>query len=134
MHDEEIYYHDHGDGILHAHYHHSGEDIGHEHEHDHGMHSHTHDPNNPHGHTHTQTKAVVNRLSRAIGHLESVKRMVESGRDCTEVLVQLAAVRSALSSTAKVILKDHLEHCVTDGSENLAEQIEALNDAIDKFM
>lgn len=134
MHDEEIYYHDHGDGILHAHYHHEGENISHEHEHDHGMHSHSHDPNNPHGHTHTQTKAVVNRLSRAIGHLESVKRMVESGRDCTEVLVQLAAVRSALSSTAKVILKDHLEHCITDTEENLADQIEALNDAIDKFM
>ena len=30
-----------------------------------------------HAHPHTQTKAVLNRLSRAIGHLESVKRMVE---------------------------------------------------------
>ena len=47
-----------------------------------------------HAHPHTQTKAVLNRLSRAIGHLESVKRMVEDGRDCTEVLIQLAAVRS----------------------------------------
>ena len=32
-----------------------------------------------HPHTHTQTKAVINRLARAIGHLESVKRMVELG-------------------------------------------------------
>lgn len=39
-----------------------------------------------HKHQHTQTKAVVNRLSRAIGHLESVRKMVEDGRDCTEVL------------------------------------------------
>lgn len=61
--EEEIYTHDHGDGNLHTH---------------------------PHGHSHTQTKAVINRLSRAIGHLEFVKRMVENGRDCTEVLVQLA--------------------------------------------
>ena len=61
-----------------------------------------------HTHSHTQTKAVLNRLSRAIGHLESVKKMVESGRDCTEVLIQLAAVRSALNNTAKVILKDHI--------------------------
>lgn len=134
--EEEIYYHDHGDGILHAHYHHEGEDVAHEHEHDHELHSHSHshDGTHTHGHTHTQTKAVLNRLSRAIGHLESVKRMVEDGRDCTEVLVQLAAVRSALSSTAKVILKDHLEHCVADEGESLANQIEALNDAIDKFM
>ena len=37
-----------------------------------------------HTHSHTQTKAVLNRLSRAIGHLESVKKMVESGRDCSK--------------------------------------------------
>ena len=118
MHSEqEVYYHDHGDGVVHAHVH--------EHEHEHG-----HD----HGHTHTQTKAVINRLSRAIGHLESVKRMVEDGRDCTEVLVQLAAVRSALNSTAKVILKDHLEHCLDDVSAGDSDQLTALNEAIDKFM
>ena len=113
---DEIYYHDHGDGVLHAH-------------HIDGEHAHTHS----HTHPHTQTKAVLNRLSRAIGHLESVKRMIEDGRDCTEVLVQIAAVRSALSSTAKVILKDHLEHCITDG-ESSSDQLQALNEAIDKFM
>ena len=36
--------------------------------------------------------------------------MVEEGRDCAEVLIQLAAVRSAINNTGKVILKDHLEH------------------------
>ena len=50
--------------------------------------SHSHDHSEQHGHTHThshtQTKAVLNRLSRALGHLESVKRMVEDGRDCSE--------------------------------------------------
>ena len=112
----EVYYHDHGDGHVHSH------PVEHEHGNDH-----SHD----HGHVHTQTKAVLNRLSRAIGHLESVKRMVEDGRDCTEVLVQLAAVRSALSSTAKVILKDHLEHCVADAHD---ADLQALNEAIDKFM
>ena len=86
-----------------------------------------------HPHQHENTKAVINRLAKAIGHLESVKRMVEDGRDCTEVLVQLAAVRSALNSTAKVILKDHLEHCVSDaGADN--PDLQALNEAIDKFM
>ena len=87
-----------------------------------------------HTHSHTQTRAVINRLARAIGHLESVKRMVEDGRDCTEVLVQLAAVRSALNSTAKVILKDHLEHCLDDVNSGDSDQITALNEAIDKFM
>ncbi len=82
-------------------------------------------------HTHTQTKAVINRLSRAIGHLEHVKRMVETGQDCADVLVQLAAVRSALNNTAKVILKDHIEHCIEDASP---DKLQALNEAIDKFM
>lgn len=118
MQQEEFYTHDHGDGVIHSHL------VSHDHE---GPHSHGHD----HGHTHTQTKAVINRLARAIGHLESVKRMVEDGRDCTEVLIQLAAVRSALSGTAKVILKDHLEHCVGDGD---SADLQALNEAIDKFM
>ena len=88
-----------------------------------------------HGHAHTETKAVLNRLSRAIGHLESVKRMVEDGRDCTEVLIQLAAVRSALSSTAKVILKDHIEHCLADAAENGGkEALDQLESAIERFM
>ena len=103
------------------------------HIHSHGEETHSHEHSHAHGHSHTQTRAVINRLSRAIGHLESVKRMVENGRDCTEVLVQLAAVRSALSSTAKVILKDHLDNCLHDGSGE-AEQLQALNEAIDKFM
>ena len=88
-----------------------------------------------HKHEHTQTKAVINRLSRAIGHLESVKKMVEDGRDCAEVLVQLAAVRSALNSTAKVILKDHIEHCLVDAMESGdTAEIEELNKAIEQFM
>ncbi len=123
---EELYFHDHGDGHVHSH--------PVVHEHDHGLdhaHDHEHDHSLAHGHVHTQTKAVLNRLSRAIGHLESVKRMVEDGRDCTDVLIQLAAVRSALGSTAKVILKDHLEHCVSSAP---GADLQALNEAIDKFM
>ncbi len=100
----------------------------HEHVHDHG------DCSHPHTHTHEQTRNVVNRLSKAIGHLEAVKRMVEEGRDCTEVLIQLAAVRSALSSTAKVILKDHIDHCLTGASEGNTEELAALNEAIDKYI
>ena len=102
------------------------------------VYTHTHgDEHHAHGHTHshTQTKAVLNRLSRAIGHLESVKRMVENGRDCTEVLMQLAAVQSALNGTAKVILKDHIEHCLTDAVEqNDMRAIEELNTAIERFI
>ena len=70
----------------------------HEQEHDHAY-LHAHGIAHSHGHVHENQKAVINRLSRAIGHLEKVKRMVEEGYDCSEVLVQLAAVRSALDNT-----------------------------------
>ena len=88
-----------------------------------------------HEHTHAETKAVVNRLSRAIGHLEKVKRLVEEGHDCSEVLIQLAAVRSALDNTGKVILKDHMRHCMVDAvAAGDTEAIDDLCQAIDKFM
>ena len=98
----------------------SNESMAHEHHHH-------HDPEH--------MKAIVNRLSKAIGHLESVKTMVENDRDCTEVLIQLAAVRSAINNCGKEILKEHMSHCIVhavqDGDE---EAIKALNDAVDKFM
>ena len=90
-----------------------------------------------HGHTHghKQTKAVLNRISRAIGHLERVRQMVEDGKDCTEVLIQLAAVRSALTNTGKVILKDHIDHCIVDAvEEGNLQAIADLERAIDQFM
>lgn len=86
-------------------------------------------------HHHENTAAVINRLSRAIGHLEAVKRMVEDGRDCSEVLVQLAAVKSAINNTGKLILKDHLNHCIVEALETGDHQpLDDLSDAIDKFI
>ena len=113
-------------------------DMEHTHEMDHeAMHalgiSHSH--SHGHAHTHENTKAVINRLSRAIGHLQSVKRMVEEGRDCSEVLVQIAAVRSAIDNTGKVILQDHLKHCIVEAAQEGDQQaIDDLCQAIDKFM
>lgn len=87
------------------------------------------------GHTHKNQKAVVDRLSRAIGHLEAVKRMVEAGEDCSAVLIQLSAVKSAINNTGKVILKEHLTHCITDAMKNGDEAaVLELSEAIDKFI
>ena len=103
-------------------------------EHNHTYH-HTHGITQTHGHVHENQKAVVNRLARAIGHLEKVKRMVEDGADCSEVLVQLAAVRSAIDNTGKVILQDHMRHCMVDAvAAGDQEAIEDLCKAIDKYM
>jgi DNA-binding FrmR family transcriptional regulator len=105
---------------------------GHAYLHEHGI---PHEHARGHSHSHTQTRAVINRLARAIGHLERVKAMVEEGRDCAEVLIQLAAVRSAINNTGKVILKDHLEHCIVDAvqTQDFAA-IDELNRAIEQFV
>lgn len=116
----------------HEHDHEHGHD--HEHEHDHAY-LHAHGIAHTHNHVHQNQKAVLNRLARAIGHLEKVKRMVEEGRDCSEVLIQLSAVRSAIDNTGKVILSDHLRHCMVDAvAAGDMEAIEELCQAIDKFI
>ena len=99
------------------------------------LHVHANGMAHSHGHVHENQKAVVNRLARAIGHLEKVKRMVEEGEDCADVLVQLAAVRSAIDNTGKVILQDHMRHCMVDAvAAGDQEAIEDLCHAIEKYM
>ena len=88
-----------------------------------------------HEHHHTETQKVIHRLSRAIGHLESIKTMVEEGRDCSEVLIQIAAVKSAVNNIGKLILRDHIEHCIVDAVETGDKQVlQELSAAIDQFV
>lgn len=94
-----------------------------------GGHTHTH------GHEHTQTKQVLNRMAKIIGHMESIKTMVENGRDCTEVLMQLSAVKSAINGVSKVILKDHMDHCIVDAvEEHDTEALKEMEKAIDLLL
>ena len=113
-----VHYHTHGHEDAHVH---SGEG---DHHHNH---SHTHDPQ--------QVRAIVNRLKRSIGHLDKVRRMVEDGEDCADVLIQLSAVKSEINNTGKLILKQHMEHCIVEAvRENDQSSIDKMNEAIDRFM
>ena len=86
-------------------------------------------------HTNEHTKAVLNRMSRAIGHMNAVKKMIEEGRDCSDVLIQLSAIKSEITGVSKVILKDHIDHCIVDAvKENDDDAIEHLKGAIDKLL
>ena len=105
------------------------------------VYTHTHEEAHEHGHSHSHphhhknTKAVLNRMNRAIGHMEAVKTMIEDGRDCSEVLIQIAAVRSAINNIGKIILEDHINHCLVDAIETGDEQVlKDLNEAINKFV
>lgn len=93
----------------------------------------------PHGHGHTHDPAeirkIVNRLAKAVGHLDSVKRMVENGQDCADVLIQLSAVRAEINNTGKLLLREHLSHCIVEAvAEHDDAAVEKMNHAIDLFM
>lgn len=133
--------HEHSHDGSHHHSHDGAHDPSHvaqPHSHD-GEHQHSHEGTGTlhHGHTHSHqnTKMVLNRLSRASGHLDAVKRMVEDGKDCSEVLVQLSAVIAALHNTGKVILSDHISNCIVDAVESGDKSaIDNLNAAINRFI
>ena len=87
---------------------------------------------NTHDHKHPNQKQIINRI---IGHTEAIKRMCIEEKDCTEILIQIAAVKSALNNVGKILLQDHINHCIIDAAKNDDEEaIEKLNTAIDRFL
>ncbi|MDQ3556375.1 MAG: metal-sensitive transcriptional regulator [Gemmatimonadota bacterium] len=60
-----------------------------------------------------QKQATV-RLKRIEGQVRGIQRMVDEGRYCADVLTQIASVHEALRSVGKLLMRNHLEHCVTD--------------------
>ena len=69
----------------------------------------------PHTTTH---KENLNRLARIEGQVRGVRRMVEQGAYCVDILTQIQAVQSALGSVANLVLEKHLDHCVTEALQS----------------
>ncbi|MCR5153761.1 MAG: metal-sensing transcriptional repressor [Lachnospiraceae bacterium] len=90
-----------------------------------------------HGHFHdpAEKKRQINRLAKAIGHLQHVKGMIENDEDCAEVLMQLSAVNSALKNLGKEIINEHMTHCITHAiEEGDMAAVEEFQKAIEKYM
>ncbi len=85
---------------------------------------------------HQQTRSVLNRLARTEGHVRAVRRMVEEGRDCADVLIQLAAIRAAVDRVARLVLEDHVESCLRQAVSNGTpdDEWESLKTALDRFI
>ena len=98
-------------------------------------HNHTHHHNHSHTHNPDEIKKIVHRLSRSIGHLEATRQMLIDEKDCADVLIQLAAVRSEINGAGKALLKEHMSACIMEAiAENDEEAIQKINNAIDMFM
>ena len=63
-------------------------------------------------HQHTTHSDIVKRLNRAKGHLQSVVKMIEEERSCLDIAQQLQAVESAVSNAKKILVRDHIDHCL----------------------
>lgn len=56
----------------------------------------------------------LKRLKRIEGQVRGVQRMVEDGRYCADIMVQIAAINEALRAVARELLRNHLRHCATE--------------------
>ena len=68
-----------------------------------------------------EMRAVVNRLRRAQGQIGGILRMIEGGRDCTDIVTQLSAVNRALDRAGFAIVASGLKQCLTepDGADSM---------------
>lgn len=72
---------------------------------------------------------VTNRIKRARGQLDAVLRMIDDGRDCSEIITQMAAVSKAVNTAAFTLLSSGLRECVVEnrkGSDEVAAQLQKL--------
>ena len=79
-------------------------------------------------------KAVIDTGGKSV--VRGVRRMVESGSPCADVLIQLAAVRAAVDKVARVVLEDHLESCLRQAATNgkTDDEWTSLKEALDRFI
>ena len=67
-----------------------------------------------HTHVHQDVEGLTKRLSRIEGHVRAVSRMISEEKSCTDVLIQLAAIRSALAQVGHMVLESHVNSCVVE--------------------
>lgn len=78
------------------------------------------------------------RLNRLGGQVSGVKKMIEEGRDCPEILTQLRAIRAAIKGLEASILERHLGHCLTESIESgngkdIQKKVEELKSLFKKY-
>lgn len=83
-----------------------------------------------------EEKDLISRLNRIEGQIRGIKAMVQEERYCTDILVQVSAVQSALNGFSKMLLSNHIKSCVVEDIKNGDEEkaIDELCETIKKMM
>ena len=82
-----------------------------------------------------EIKDLMNRLNRIEGQVRGVKNMLEKGAYCTDILIQVSAINSALNSFNKVLLGNHIKTCVAENIRNGNDEIiDELMNTLQKMM
>ena len=80
-------------------------------------------------------RALIARIRRITGQLEGVARMIEEDRYCVDILLQIASARAALGQAGKVVLRSHVETCVSEAisAGKAGERKRKLDELMDVF-
>jgi DNA-binding FrmR family transcriptional regulator len=75
-------------------------------------------------------ETLLKRLKKAEGQIRGIQKMIESGRECEEVVTQLAAVRSAIDGIASLLLRNYMKICFKGETSAECVDVESLARAI----
>ncbi|MCH5284566.1 MAG: metal-sensitive transcriptional regulator [Akkermansiaceae bacterium] len=75
----------------------------------------------------------LTRLSRIAGQVGGISRMIEEGRYCVDILIQLRAVRAALKKVESNVLRKHMQHCVAQALGNGEEALAKVEELVHLF-
>lgn len=80
-------------------------------------------------------KKLDHRLARVLGQVEAVRRMIEGGEYCVNILMQLSAATGALDKVGQIILEQHIQTCVSDAikSGNPKDRDEKIEELMNVF-
>ena len=85
---------------------------------------------------HRKSEETLKRLAKVEGHVRGIAKMVQEDKDCPAILLQIAAVQSALSKISQIVLEDHVETCVAKAIKegHGEEAVQELKEAIARLI
>jgi len=79
-------------------------------------------------------KELITRLRTVKGHIGGIERMIEEGKDCTDILVQISAIKSSINKIGLSLIESNLCDCISDSLDSQGEVKDSVRDALNKVL